>query len=77
MSSKFGLIDIREEDFLRILRIGRLTLQQLYDALELAKAKRHVIAEPVPARDLLPEVFTYFDCTDYVDLALDGARAGF
>jgi PASTA domain len=72
LSTKFGLIDISEEDFLRILRIGNLTLQQLYDALECAKAKRGVAAGPLPARDLLPKVFTYFDCTDYVDLAIDG-----
>jgi hypothetical protein len=72
LSSKFGLIDVREEDFLRVLRIGNLTLQQLYDALEYAKARRHVTSGPVPAQAPLPEVFTYFDCTDYVDLATDG-----
>jgi hypothetical protein len=72
LSSKFGLIDVQEEDFLRVLRIGNLTLQQLYDTLEYAKARRHVTAGPVPAQALLPKVFTYFDCTDYVDLAIDG-----
>jgi pimeloyl-ACP methyl ester carboxylesterase len=72
LSSDFGLIDVKENDFLRVLRIGDLTLQQLYDALENAKAKRHGNATRVPARALLPKVFTYFDCTDYVDRDNDG-----
>ena len=70
LSRNFGLIDVKEDDFLRVLRIGNLTLQELYDALEDAKARRNPEAsEPVPAR--LPRVFTYFDCTDYVEPVSD------
>jgi hypothetical protein len=72
LSSNFGLIDVSEENFLGTLRIGNLTLQQIYDTLEDAKTKRHANAEPARAQVLLPKVFTYFDCTDYVDFANDG-----
>jgi hypothetical protein len=67
LSRNFGMIDVDGEDFLRVLRIGNLTLQQLYDTLEDAKAERQPNALPGPAQAPLPEVFTYFDCTDYVD----------
>jgi len=65
--------DRREgDDFLRVLRIGNMTLQELYDALEDAKAERQVNAGPVPEQAALPKMFTYYDCTDYVD-QVDGA----
>ena len=67
LSRNFGMIDVDGEDFLRVLRIGNLTLQQLYDALEDAKAERQNSSQPALAQAPLPEVFTYFDCTDYVD----------
>ncbi len=67
LSRNFGMIDVNGEDFLRLLRIGNLTVQELYDTLEEAKAKRHVNDQPVPERAPLPLRFTYFDCTDYVD----------
>jgi hypothetical protein len=75
LSSDFGLIGVREDKFLDALRIGNLTLQQLYDALESAKAHRHGAAGSVPVQALLPKVFTYFDCTDYVDRDNDGHPA--
>jgi hypothetical protein len=88
LSRGYGLMDVKEDDFLRVLRIGNSTLQELYDALEDAKAKRHEnagspppasLAAAVPAGDppaqaALPKVFTYFDCTDYVDLDNEGNR---
>lgn len=68
LSRSFGLIDVREDNYLRVLRIGNLTLQDLYDVLEDAKAKRQPTAVgQVPAQAELPKRFTYFDCTDYVD----------
>jgi PASTA domain len=76
LSRNFGLIDVNESDFLRVLRIGHLTLQQLYDALEDAKASRQQDpAARVPAQAPLPKVFTYFDCTDYVDREADDKPA--
>src|SRR6267142_1760855 len=73
LSRNFGLIDVKEDDFLRVLRIGNMTLQELYDALEDAKAERQVNAGPVPEQAALPKVFTYYDCTDYVD-QVDGDK---
>jgi hypothetical protein len=67
LSRNFGMIDVSEDDFLRVLRIGNLTLQELYDSLEDAKADRQPNAAPALAQARLPKVFTYFDCTDYVD----------
>jgi hypothetical protein len=59
--------------FLRTLRIGNLTLQQLYDVLDSAEAKRQANdGNRVRAQRSLPEVFSYFDCTDYVDKDNDG-----
>jgi hypothetical protein len=65
LSNEFGLLDVADADFLRVLRIGELTLQELYDALERARIKRHAGTVSVPAS--LPKVFTYFDCTDYAE----------
>jgi len=67
LSRNFGMIDVNGEDFLRVLRIGNQTLQQLYDSLEDAKTKRHVSDRDVPEQAPLPSRFTYFDCTDYRD----------
>jgi hypothetical protein len=69
LSSKFGVINPDEAGgFLQTLRIGNLTLQQLYDVLDLAEAQRQPDEEKHRrAKISLPEVFTYFDCTDYVD----------
>jgi pimeloyl-ACP methyl ester carboxylesterase len=69
LSSGYGLINPGEAGgFLRTLRIGNLTLQELYDALDEAEASRQPNeARRARAQISLPEVFTYFDCTDYVD----------
>ena len=67
LSRNFGMIDIGEDDLLRVLRVGNLTLQELYDTLEDAKAERQPDAAPALAQARLPKVFTYFDCTDYRD----------
>lgn len=68
-SSKFGVIDPAEAGgFLQTLRVGNLTLQELYNKLDLAESRRHPNEKRrVQAQMSLPEVFTYFDCTDYVD----------
>src|SRR5580704_13657761 len=67
LSRNFGMIDVREDDLLRVLRIGNLTLQDLYDGLEDAVAERQPNAPPALSQARLPKVFSYFDCTDYVD----------
>jgi hypothetical protein len=61
------MIDVNEQDYLRVLRIGNLTLQELYDTLEDAREKRLVATAASPEQAPLPKRFTYFDCTDYID----------
>jgi len=72
LSSQYGLLKVPATDFLSTLRIGKLTVQKLYDALEHARLTRNSAA--APAQTSLPQVFTYFDCTDYVEPAADGGR---
>jgi pimeloyl-ACP methyl ester carboxylesterase len=67
LSRQFGMIDVSEKDFLRVLRIGNLTLQQLYDALEDARESRIGNGAETPEQAPLPKRFTYLDCTDYID----------
>lgn len=74
LSRHYGLINVKAADLLQVLRIGNLTLQDLYDALEQAKARRQPNAAPAAAHAELPAVFTYFDCTDYVDADEPGVR---
>ena len=77
LSRNFGMIDVDEQDYLRVLRIGNLTLQELYDGLEQAKEKRLVNTAPAPEQAPLPKRFTYFDCTDYIDREESGYAAIF
>ncbi len=72
LSSQYGVLGVAEADFLRTLRIGNLTLQELYDTLEQARVRRR--AASLPAQTLLPKIFTYFDCTDYIEPAKDGGK---
>ena len=72
LSDKFGLLDVAEANFLRVLRIGTLTLQEIHERLESARIARHPGAAPVPAS--LPQVFTYFDCTDYAEPIAHGKK---
>jgi hypothetical protein len=67
LSRGYGIIEYTEADFLAKLRIGNLTLQQLYERLEQAEASRRKVDRPTAKQTHLPKVFTYFDCTDYVD----------
>ena len=69
LARDFGLTSVPRAEILSRLRIGHLTLQQLYDALQYAVEQRQKITSPGVPRPavLLPERFTYFDCTDYTD----------
>jgi esterase/lipase superfamily enzyme len=73
----FGVISVDDKDFLKVLRVGKFTLQELYDELEKAEEARRWAAgstAPVPIDYHLPKVFTYFDCTDYRDRDTRGAE---
>ena len=76
LSSSFGAINADASGgFLQTLRIGNLTLQQLYAALDIAEARRQPDEDRrVRPQVSLPEVFTYFDCTDYVDEDENGKK---
>jgi len=70
LSRDFGPTNVPRADILKRLRIGRLTLQQLYDALvDATRQRQRGIGSPTVPKPavLLPERFTYFDCTDYTD----------
>jgi hypothetical protein len=57
------------------VRVGNLTLDELYDRLDKAEAGRQPNEKKrVRAQMSLPEVFTYFDCTDYVDVDEGGKK---
>jgi hypothetical protein len=75
LSEGYGIIDrgANQDDFLAKLRIGKLTLSQLYARLVQAESRRQSGSQP-RVRTLLPEVFTYFDCTDYCDVDDSGTR---
>jgi esterase/lipase superfamily enzyme len=76
LSRDYGLIKPPQDVFLNKLRIGNLTLQQLYDRLEQAEASRYKSDGKKPAQPSLPGVFTYFDCTDYVEPDSGGQMQG-
>src|SRR5262245_2054610 len=49
--------NINKDSFLQDLRVGRLTLEALY----------RQIKDKGQAEVILPQIFTYFDCTDYIE----------
>jgi hypothetical protein len=59
LSEGYGVITPAPDDFLKILRVGFCTLHELYQELNRVR--------PEAIQNVLPKVFTYFDCTDYRD----------
>jgi hypothetical protein len=49
--------NINKDSFLQDLRVGGLTLKEMY----------HQIKDEGQAEEILPQIFTYFDCTDYIE----------
>lgn len=88
LSSDFGLIEPSHDQFLDTLRVGDLTLRELDHKLRNFRASREAARQRTEAHLLertelhpherkkppLPEVFTYFDCTDYDDLDNNGVK---
>jgi hypothetical protein len=66
LSRDYGLINIRPSQLLESLRVGHYTVKGLYQKLKGAHEDQ--------VQNRLPEVFSYFDCTDYIDTAGDGSR---
>ena len=71
LSSGYGIIPIARPAIMATLRIGYYTLQEIYDRLRIARGQG---ADFDTLQDKLPECFTYFDCTDYVDTDNNGIR---
>jgi hypothetical protein len=65
LSRDFGLIELGKESLLQALRVGHYTLQELYEGLR--TARRELGQEPGSVQNRLPEVFSYFDCSDYFE----------
>ena len=88
LSSDFGLIEPPQDQFLDTLRVGDLTLRELDRKLRSFRASREAARQRTEAHLLeraelhpherkkppLPEVFTYFDCTDYDDVDNTGVK---
>jgi hypothetical protein len=88
LSSDFGLIEPPHDQFLDTLRVGDLTLRELDRKLRSFRASREAARQRTEAHLLertelhpheqkkppLPEVFTYFDCTDYDDVDNTGVK---
>ena len=66
LSREYGVIEFRKELLLEALRVGYYTLQELYEGLR--TARKEVAKAPGSVQNRLPELFSYFDCTDYVDV---------
>jgi len=41
---KMGIVEVADANFLKVLRIGDLTLQELYDRFQAAARRRHAAA---------------------------------
>ena len=68
LSSGFGLIRQQpEQDFMSLLRVGNLTVRELEEVLERARVNSEGTADAARRTIPLPNRFTYFDCTDYLD----------
>ncbi len=64
LSSDYGVIQVAKGSIVATLRIGFYTLQEIYRRL---RGTRGEVADFDTLQDKLPERFSYFDCTDYVE----------
>lgn len=64
LSSDYGVIQVAKGSIVATLRIGFYTLQEIYRRL---RGTRGEVADFDTLQDKLPEQFSYFDCTDYVE----------
>lgn len=80
LSRDYGVVSFPQGKFLAHLRVGKMTIQQLYDRLQDAARRRQaaamtqsIVVKPVDTPPL-PMHFSYFDCTDYIDRREKTAR---
>lgn len=72
LSSGYGIIPVARQAILATLRIGYYTLQEIYERLRAARGRSEDGEDLGTLQNKLPERFSYFDCTDYVDTDNDG-----
>lgn len=75
LRSEYGIVAVDPASLLTTLRVGQYTLHELYEALRTGRSEQNAKHfETVQNR--LPEVFSYFDCTDYVEPDATGVMRG-
>jgi hypothetical protein len=75
LRSEYGIIPLAPDSLLTTLRIGYCTLQGLYSALREGRSEQNK-AYFQTVQNRLPEVFSYFDCTDYIEPDAHGVDRG-
>jgi hypothetical protein len=73
LSSGYGLVHVGRESIVTTIRVGFYTLRELYQTLFSARQEFHDFDT---LQDKLPERFSYFDCTDYVEPDRTGSLQG-
>jgi hypothetical protein len=73
LSSDYGIINVALGSILATVRVGYYTLREIYQIL---RTTRGQTAKYDTVQDELPERFSYFDCTDYVDTNSEGVERG-
>jgi pimeloyl-ACP methyl ester carboxylesterase len=75
LSKGYGIIDIGQQPLGSVVRVGYLTLEQIYHALRSARGE-DTTPEFKTLQNRLPEKFSYFDCTDYIEPDATGREVG-
>ncbi|MFZ0425651.1 MAG: hypothetical protein WAL80_22470 [Xanthobacteraceae bacterium] len=75
LSKGYGIIDIGHHSLASVVRVGYLTLDQIYHKLRAARGEEGN-AEFKTLQNRLPEKFSYFDCTDYIEPDAAGREVG-
>ena len=74
MSKGYGIIDIGQQSLASVVRVGYLTLDQIYQTLRAARGETG--RKFLTLQNRLPEKFSYFDCTDYIEPDAEGRETG-
>ncbi len=74
LSKGYGIIDIGHQSLASVVRVGYLTLDQIYRQLRSARGEEG--REFLTLQNRLPEKFSYFDCTDYIEPDAAGHEVG-
>jgi hypothetical protein len=75
LSKGYGILDIGHQSLGSVVRVGYLTLEQIYHTLRSARGEDATL-EFKTLQNKLPEKFSYFDCTDYIEPDAGGHEVG-